>query len=150
MISRQPELPCRFRVFKGRFFVINRLFSDACSAEKSKDLICPQESIPFDSTGFYNTFSFSSLRSRDFVQEEMAARAARDSMVGLISISCFKLQSDQYTNSKRIERIWNKVKYSHCIHYWPVTRELSNSFKFRGVGPARSWHDALRPLVRIA
>ena len=59
-------------VLKRRFFVINRLFYDACSAEKSKDLICPQESIPFDSIGFYNTFCFSSLRSRDFVPEEMA------------------------------------------------------------------------------
>ena len=59
-------------VLKRRFFVISRLFYDACSAEKSKDLICPQESIPFDSIGFYNTFCFSSLRSRDFVPEEMA------------------------------------------------------------------------------
>ena len=49
-------------VLKRRFFVINRLFYDACSAEKSKDLICPQEKIPFDSIGFYNTFCFSSLR----------------------------------------------------------------------------------------
>ena len=55
---------------KRRFFVINRL--DTCSAEKSKDLICPQESIPFDSIGFYNTFCFSSLRGRDFVPEEVA------------------------------------------------------------------------------
>ena len=55
-------------VLKRRFFVINRL--DTCSAEKSKDLICPQESI--DSIGFYNTFCFSSLRGRDFVPEEMA------------------------------------------------------------------------------
>ena len=40
----------------------------------SKDLICPQGSILFDSIGFYNTFCFfnSSLRSRDFVPEEMA------------------------------------------------------------------------------
>ena len=59
-------------VLKRRFFVINGLFCDACSAEKSKDLICPQESIPFDSIGFYNTFCFSSLRSCDFVPEEMA------------------------------------------------------------------------------
>ena len=59
-------------VLKRRFFVINRLFYDACSAEKSKDLICPQESIPFDSIGFYNTFCFSSLRSCDFVPEGMA------------------------------------------------------------------------------
>ena len=59
-------------VLKRRFFVINRLSYDACSPEKSKDLICPQESIPFDSIGFYNTFCFSSLRSRDFVPEEMA------------------------------------------------------------------------------
>ena len=57
-------------VLKRRFFVINRL--DTCSAEKAKDLICPQESIPFDSIGFYNTFCFSSLRGRDFVPEEMA------------------------------------------------------------------------------
>ena len=57
---------------KRRFFVISRLFYDACSAEKSKDLICPRESIPFDLIGFYNTFCFSSLRSRDFVPEEMA------------------------------------------------------------------------------
>ena len=55
-------------VLKRRFFVINRLFYDACSAEKSKDLIRPQESISFDSIGF----CFSSLRSRDFVPEEMA------------------------------------------------------------------------------
>ena len=27
--------------------------------------------------------------------------------------------------------------YSHCIHNWPVTREISNSFKVRRVGPAR-------------
>ena len=33
---------------------------------------------------------------------------------------------------------------SHCIHNWPVKREISN-FKFRLVGPARWWHDALRP-----
>ena len=57
-------------VLKRRFFVINRL--DTCSAEKSKDLICPQESISLDSIGFYNTFCFSSLRGRDFVPEEMA------------------------------------------------------------------------------
>ena len=59
-------------VLKRRFFVINRLFYDACSAEKSKDLIYPQESILFDSIGFYNTFCFTSLRGRDFVPEEMA------------------------------------------------------------------------------
>ena len=59
-------------VLKRRVFVINRLSYYACSAEKSKDLICPQEKIPFDSIGFYNTFCFSSLRSRDFVPEEMA------------------------------------------------------------------------------
>ena len=40
--------------------------------------------------------------------------------------------------------------YSHCIHNWPVTRERGNSFKFRRVGSARYWHDALRPLLRIA
>ena len=59
-------------VRKRRFFVINRLFYDTCSTEKSKDLIRPQESISFDLIGFYNTFCFSSLRSRDFVPEEMA------------------------------------------------------------------------------
>ena len=59
-------------VLKTRFsFVINRLFYDACFAEKSKDLIFPQDSISFDSVGFYNTFRFSSLRSPDFVPEEM-------------------------------------------------------------------------------
>ena len=57
-------------VLKRRFFVINRF--DTCSAEKSKDLICSQESISLDSTGFYNTFCFCSLRGRDFVPEEMA------------------------------------------------------------------------------
>ena len=56
-------------VVKRRFFVISRLFYDACSAEKSKDLIYPEESISFDSTGFYNSFCFSSLRGRDFVPE---------------------------------------------------------------------------------
>ena len=40
--------------------------------------------------------------------------------------------------------------YSHCIHNWPVTREIGNSFNFRRVGPARWWHDALRSLRRIA
>ena len=30
-----------------------------------------------------------------------------------------------------------------------MTREFSNSFKFRRVAPSRWWHDALRPLVRI-
>ena len=59
-------------VRERRFFVINRLFYDACSAKKSKDLICPQESISFYSIGFYNTFCFRSLRGRDFVLEEMA------------------------------------------------------------------------------
>ena len=86
-------------VLKTRFsFVINRLFYDACFAEKSQDLIFPQDSISFDSIGFYNTFRFSSLRSRDFLPEEMddilgnhCTRATRDSMVGLISISCFKI-----------------------------------------------------------
>ena len=59
-------------VLKTRFsFVINRLFYDACFAEKSQDLIFPQDSISFDSIGFYNAFRFSSLRSRDFVPEEM-------------------------------------------------------------------------------
>ena len=87
-------------VLKTRFsFVISRLFYHACfAAEKSQDEIFPQDSISFDSIGFYNTFRFSSLRSRDFVPEEMddilgnhCTRAARDSMVGLISISCFKI-----------------------------------------------------------
>ena len=40
--------------------------------------------------------------------------------------------------------------YSHCIQNWPVTQEMTNSFKFRRVGPARWWQDALQPLVRIA
>ena len=31
-----------------------------------------------------------------------------------------------------------------------MTREIRNSFKFCHVGPASWWHDALRPLVRIA
>ena len=30
-----------------------------------------------------------------------------------------------------------------------MTREIRNPFKFRRVGPARWWHDALLPLVRI-
>ena len=59
-------------VLKRRVFVINSLFYDACFAEKSQDLIFPQESISFDSIGFYNTFRFTSLRGRDFVPEEMA------------------------------------------------------------------------------
>ena len=59
-------------VLKTMFsFVINRLFYDACFAEKPQDLIFPQDSISFDSIGFYNTFRFSSFRSRDFVPEEM-------------------------------------------------------------------------------
>ena len=59
-------------VLKTRYsFVINRLFYDACFAEKSQDLIFPQDSISFDSIGFYNAFRFSSLGSRDFVIEEM-------------------------------------------------------------------------------
>ena len=33
---------------------------------------------------------------------------------------------------------------------WPVTREISNSSQFRRVWPAPWWHDALRPLLRIA
>ena len=48
------------------------VFYDVCFAEKSQDLIFPQESISFDSIGFYNTFRFTSLRGRDFVPEEMA------------------------------------------------------------------------------
>ena len=85
-------------VLKRRFFVINRLSYDACSAEKSKDLICPQESIPFDSIGFYSLFVVAILYQRRWLmfwatiaQAARAARSARDSMVGLISISCFKL-----------------------------------------------------------
>ena len=85
-------------VLETRFsFVINRLFYDAFFAEKSQDLIFPRDSISFDSVGIYNMFRFSSLRSRDFVPEEMVgiletiARAARDSMVGLISTSCLKI-----------------------------------------------------------
>ena len=88
---------------KRRFFVINRLFYDACSAEKSKDLIRPQESISFDSIGFTIRFALvlfvvAILCQRRWLifwatiaQAARAARAARDSMVGLISISCFKL-----------------------------------------------------------
>ena len=85
-------------VLQTRFsFVINRLFYDACFAEKSQDLIFPRASISFDSIGFYNTFRFSALRSRDFVPEEMVdiwvtiARAVRDSMVGFVSTSCLKI-----------------------------------------------------------
>ena len=59
-------------VLKTRFIVINRLSYDACSAEKSIRFNMPQESIPFDSIGFYNSFCFSSLRGRDFVPEEIA------------------------------------------------------------------------------
>ncbi|CAH3185219.1 unnamed protein product, partial [Porites lobata] len=66
--------------------VINRLSYDACSAEKSKDLICPQESISFDSIGFYNTFCFSSLRSRDFVPEEMADGQPLHRLLGLLGL----------------------------------------------------------------
>ena len=36
------------------------------------------------------------------------------------------------------------INYSHCIHNWPVMREISNVFKFRRVGPACWWHDTLR------
>ena len=42
---------------------------------------------------------------------------------------------------------WN---YSHFIHNLPVTQEIRYSFKFRCVGPACYWHDALWPLLRIA
>ena len=38
----------------------------------------------------------------------------------------------------------------HSIHNWPVTWEMSNFFNLRRVGPARWWHDALLPMVRIA
>ena len=55
-------------VLKRRVF-INRLFYGACSTEKSQDLICPKESISFDSVRFHSTFRFSSLCSRDFVPE---------------------------------------------------------------------------------
>ena len=59
-------------VLKTKFsFVINRLFSDAYFAETSQDLIFPQDSISLDSIGFCNTFRFTSLRSRDFVTEEI-------------------------------------------------------------------------------
>ena len=57
-------------VLKRRVFVINSLVYDACFEEKSQDLIFPQESISFDSNGFYNTFRFTSLRGRDFVPEK--------------------------------------------------------------------------------
>ena len=40
--------------------------------------------------------------------------------------------------------------YSHCILNRPVTQEMSNSFKFSRVGPARWLLDALLPLVRNA
>ena len=39
--------------------------------------------------------------------------------------------------------------YSHCIHNWPVTQKISNSFKFCRVGCVRWWHDAWWPLVTI-
>ena len=67
------SFPC---VLKRRVFVINSLFYDACFAEKSQDLIFPQESISFDSIGFYNTFCFTSLRGGDFVPEEEALFAS--------------------------------------------------------------------------
>ena len=35
------------------------------------------------------------------------------------------------------------------MHNWPVTREISKSFKFCHVELAGRWHDALRPLLRI-
>ena len=40
----------------------------------------------------------------------------------------------------------------HCppMKYLWETRETSNFFKFRRVGPARWWHDAMPPLIRIA
>ena len=59
-------------VLKRRVFGINSLVYDACFVGKSQDLIFPQESISFDSIGFYNTFRFTSLRGRDFVPNEMA------------------------------------------------------------------------------
>ena len=87
-------------LLKRRFFVINRLFYDACSAEKSKDLICPQESIGIGFTIRFALVLFvvAILYQRRWLifwaiiaQAAWAARAARDCMFGLISISCFKL-----------------------------------------------------------
>ena len=86
-------------VLKRKFFVVNRLFYDACSAEKSKDLICPQESI-FHSIRLGFTIRFALvlfvvaiLYQRRWLifwasiaKAARAARAARDSMVDLISI----------------------------------------------------------------
>ena len=105
-------------VLRRRVFVINSLFYDACFAEKSQDLIFPQESILFDSTGFYNTFRFTSLRGRDFVPKEMAdilgnhwpgCSGCRYSMVGLISIpaSRYNLISIQTAN----EGPWLKLLF---------------------------------------
>ena len=65
------QLPCLLRLFR-RIFVINRLFYDACSPEKSQVLIWPQENISFDSIGFNDTLRFSSLRGRNFEPEEIA------------------------------------------------------------------------------
>ena len=48
------------------------LFYDARFSEKSPDLMCPKENISFYSIGFYNTFRFGSLRSQDFVAEDIA------------------------------------------------------------------------------
>ena len=97
---------------------MNRLFYDSCSAEKSKDLICPKKVFHSIRLGFTIRFALvlfavAILYQRRWLifwaaiaQAAWAARAARDwSMVGLISISCLKLSSDQYTNSKRIEGI---------------------------------------------
>ena len=37
--------------------------------------------------------------------------------------------------------VYEVYDYSHCIHNWPVTREIGNSFKFRRVGTACWWRD---------
>ena len=42
-----------------------------------------------------------------------------------------------------------QCKY-YTILTWPMTREISHYFKFHLVWPAGYWHDALRPLVKIA
>ena len=36
------------------------------------------------------------------------------------------------------------------IQNWPVTREISNSLKFRRFEPARWWHVLFLPLLKIA
>ena len=73
LANEQRATPLLFScVLKRRVFVFNRLFYDACSAEKSQVLICPQENSSFDSIGFYDTLRFSSFRSRNFEPEEIA------------------------------------------------------------------------------